>query len=605
MFKKSLANIKSFSPLRSSDRRRFREDLLIAFPVLKDATAEEGAPSLAPEGLQSAKFATHINDLGVVYMVDGNPVWIKLDKSTLSVKTVPSVYTLWKYPNMLPKIVTWGPVVGKLMGGADLMIPGLIFPSEGLPDVKEGELVAITIKDYPFPMAVGTMAISTSKLTAQSNIKGKAVLIIHVYKDHLWAMGSKADPPDLTDVPVQGDAEEDEEEVAEGRNVSDTTERTGESEVASAGIVEAGAETELSESSKKLSTDEVDAFLRTSLYHALMFKLTPKHPAELLPMSASMLYSSYILPSRPVGVGSEVDVKRSSWKKVAKFFKAMEKSGILKTKEQRGEIYVTGVNWQHNELANLKSYKTVESHPPASSSQAPSANAASSSSNSAGGGGNSGGGDGGSGGSIQVIDLYKPHGTEVTAIFKDRNRSKDDLFTVIEARNVLMEYVKEHGLVDPQNQRLVKIDALLCDALLKKDEYHTVDKLPREQLLQRLIEKMQPWHQLIIPGKNAVDKKGAVKPVHITVERRQGRSTVTLVTGAEYFDLAVDELVEEFKKRCASSAAVTPLVGASPKLQLQEIMVQGSHIKNVSDLLLAKGVPKKYIEVMDKTGKYK
>lgn len=131
-------------------------------------------------------------------------------------------------------------------------------------------------------------------------------------------------------------------------------------------------------------------------------------------------------------------------------------------------------------------------------------------------------------------------------------------------------------------------------------------------------------------------RKGAVKPVHIKVERRQGRSTVTLVAGVEYFGLSVDELTEEFKKLCASSVAgeerlkrdaffcydvlcfvnrlltscnyfflVTPLVGASPKLQLQEIMVQGPHIKNVSELLLAKGVPKKYVEVMDKTGKYK
>lgn len=94
---------------------------------------------------------------------------------------------------------------------------------------------------------------------------------------------------------------------------------------------------------------EIDAFLRTSFYQALQFKLTPKHPAELLPMAASTLYSNYILPSRPIDVGSEVDVKHSSWKKVAKFFKVMEKSGIIKTKEQRGELYVTGIDWQHQE----------------------------------------------------------------------------------------------------------------------------------------------------------------------------------------------------------------------------------------------------------------
>lgn len=140
MFKKPLSNLKSFSPLRSSDRRRFRDDLLAIFPVLRDATTEEGALSLTPEGFQSAKFATHVDELGVLYIVDGNPVWVKLDKSKLivpsgewptyssefmitsntnvSLQHVAKVYTLWQYPNMLPKIITWGPVVGKLMGGA-------------------------------------------------------------------------------------------------------------------------------------------------------------------------------------------------------------------------------------------------------------------------------------------------------------------------------------------------------------------------------------------------------------------------------------------------------------------------------------------------------
>ncbi|RUS22292.1 hypothetical protein BC937DRAFT_89765 [Endogone sp. FLAS-F59071] len=378
------------------------------------------------------------------------------------------------------------------MGGADLMIPGLIFPAEGLPNVEEGELVAITIKDYPFPMAVGTIAIATSKLTPLSNLKGKAVHIIHVYKDHLWAMGTKADPPDLTEMPVQGELEE--EDVADGTEALKPVDGVGEAEAPPTGNADEEAKTEVS---RKLSTDEIDALLRTSFYQALQFKLTPKHPAELFPMPASTLYSTYLLPSRPIDVGSEVDVKRSSWKKVAKFFKVMEKSGIIKTKEQRGEIYVTGIDWQHKDLTNLKRYKTIESQPPALSSSGPSAGSSVS---------NTGGSDRGDGGSAEVVDLYKPHGPKVIAIFEDRNRSKDNLFTMAEVRSVLVEYIKEYELVDAQNQRFITIDALLCDALLKKEEYQTVHKLPRDQLLQRLIDKMQPWHKLTIPGKDPVTK---------------------------------------------------------------------------------------------------
>lgn len=48
-----------------------------------------------------------------------------------------------------------------------------------------------------------------------------------------------------------------------------------------------------------------------------------------------------------------------------------------------------------------------------------------------------------------------------------------------------------------------------------------------------------------------------------------------------------------------------PVPGSSPKNPQQEIMVQGPQIKHVTEMLLSQGVPKKYIEVVDKTGKGK
>jgi translation initiation factor 2D len=48
-----------------------------------------------------------------------------------------------------------------------------------------------------------------------------------------------------------------------------------------------------------------------------------------------------------------------------------------------------------------------------------------------------------------------------------------------------------------------------------------------------------------------------------------------------------------------------PIHGSSPKNPQQEIMVQGPQTKHVTELLLSQGVPKKYIEVVDKTGKGK
>ena len=49
---------------------------------------------------------------------------------------------------MLPKIPTYDIVISKLTGGANFMIPGIAFPSEGLPDVNEGELVSVVVRGY-------------------------------------------------------------------------------------------------------------------------------------------------------------------------------------------------------------------------------------------------------------------------------------------------------------------------------------------------------------------------------------------------------------------------------------------------------------------------
>jgi translation initiation factor 2D len=82
----------------------------------------------------------------------------------------------------------------------------------------------------------------------------------------------------------------------------------------------------------------------------------------------------------------------------------------------------------------------------------------------------------------------------------------------------------------------------------------------------------------------------------MAVKTRQGRKQVTLVSGLEAFGIDIDDFADELRHLCAGSASVQPLTGASPKLNLKEVLVQGSQIKLVTEALLAKGVPKRYIK---------
>jgi len=44
-------------------------------------------------------------------------------------------------------------------------------------------------------MAVGTMHVDGEILMKENINKGKAVIVMHMWQDHLWAMGSKETPP--------------------------------------------------------------------------------------------------------------------------------------------------------------------------------------------------------------------------------------------------------------------------------------------------------------------------------------------------------------------------------------------------------------------------
>lgn len=118
-------------------------------------------------------------------------------------------------------------------------------------------------------------------------------------------------------------------------------------------------------------------------------------------------------------------------------------------------------------------------------------------------------------------------------------------------------------------------------------------------------------------------RKGTLSPVRVVTKVRQGRKACTLITGFEPF-LVIDaqEMADELRKTCAGAtsgmllryydcpvtcikrywATVAPVPGRPAGSSL-EIFVQGKQSKAVVDYLQSKGIPKKWIEVSDLTGK--
>ena len=128
------------SPLRSSDRRKIADQIISEFKIEipekvasgnDDKTESDQAStaisvgalrnSLLPEGSQSARFTTTAGpDLkqvsGTVYVgsLPGDEqrvLWIKLDD-----RLIPSIYALWRHPQLVPLLHTPGIVLRKLQG---------------------------------------------------------------------------------------------------------------------------------------------------------------------------------------------------------------------------------------------------------------------------------------------------------------------------------------------------------------------------------------------------------------------------------------------------------------------------------------------------------
>ena len=65
-----------------------------------------------------------------VYCVNDQPLFF--DPNGKGGRILPTVYTLWAIPEAMPRgIVTYSEVSPKVLGGADLMLPGFITSDEG------------------------------------------------------------------------------------------------------------------------------------------------------------------------------------------------------------------------------------------------------------------------------------------------------------------------------------------------------------------------------------------------------------------------------------------------------------------------------------------
>ncbi|XP_059796549.1 eukaryotic translation initiation factor 2D isoform X1 [Balaenoptera ricei] len=498
MFAKAF-RVKSNTAIKGSDRRKLRADVTAVFPTLGTDQVSELVPG--KEELNIVKLYAHRGDAVTVYVSGGNPILFELEKNLY-----PTVYTLWSYPDLLPTFTTWPLVLEKLVGGADLMLPGLVVPPAGLPQVQKGDLCAIALVGNRAPVAIGVAAMSTAEMLT-SGLKGRGFSVLHTYQDHLWRSGDKSsppsiaplalDPPDLSeekgsvqaDSTVQGDMrcltlEGEEQEEGE------VQQRCGEKSLSEATEDPSVRGLNPDPTDSKTLQEQMDELLQRCFLRALKYRVKKAD----LPLLTSTLLGSHMFSCCPEG--RQLDIKKSSYKKLSKFLQHMQQEQIIQVQElSKGVESVVAVDWKHPRKGSIL------------------------------------------------------EGSEV--------------------RTIVINYAKKNDLVDADNKNLVKLDPILCDCILEKGEQHTVMKLPWDSLLNRCLEKLQPAYQVTFPGQEPIVKKGKICPIDITLAQRASNKKVTVVRNLEAYGLDPCSVATILQQRCQASTTVTPAPGTKDILQVQ------------------------------------
>lgn len=552
-----------------------------------------------------------------MYGVEGGfPLFFDVDGRGSEI--YPTVFALWKLPEMLPYFMLKGGEVSRfVIGGADLMFPGISVAADGLPSFSASEPWAVKVPGNPAPIAVGSTTMSSAE-ALKAGLRGKALRIMHYYRDLLWESVEGHYVPNsgfLEDVVLEdpsflasnqpSDSSEGatcESDVQQSCVNNENTEGSVDVNGAISDACAASMQNDSENAAKEITTDasdlkstanvdaakldiellslsieDVDSHLDRCLLQALHTTVKDKD----LPMPGSTLWSNHVLPCRPSGI--TLDIKKSSHKKLSKWLQAKTSTGLITVKEDKykKEAMLISVNRGHPEYLQFKPEKRlVEKVVQAGDSAASESRSQK---------------------ALEVVEVYKSS-VHVNPIFASVGADTGKLYSASEATDIVFKYIEKENLVKQTNKATVVLDATLCDALfkgaIKKGSTYPTE-IHKKDLGATFINRMQA-HHMVTRGGESVVRKGVLKTVQIMTERRQGNKKVTKVSGLETFLIDPEALASELQKKFACSTTVAELPGKKGL----EVLIQGGVIDDVARHLLEQyGIPKRYIEVLDKTRK--
>ncbi|CAN3362386.1 hypothetical protein DICA3_E01046 [Diutina catenulata] len=577
MFKKP-PQPKASANNKSSERRKLLASIAKTYGLSLDSLSKENQQLLLSPTTKQASFKSEQGVSGTIYYDEReNPIWFKDRDSQL----MPSVFTCWRAGGWLPTITTHPHVIGVLQNGADLMLPGTVPPFDSR--ATKGQVVGIVDSAHPSVVkAVGVTKLNMTQFDRVIGRSGVAVEIIHVMGDELCQLAKDDfEVPDSVES-IVGDEGVDQMaslDIGDDTEVSEVATEATEPETAETAEVTEATGSETTEEPTEtvadtpeeptLSTEDLDKFFIRSLMQTI------KTTDIELPISASTFMSQHIYKNLPAIDSSYANVKKTSWKKTAKYLKAMDKAGYLATKGKDDDLSVVKLMPRSDpKIETFVTHRTLAQAQATPAGPTPSKKA----------------------NELTVKNWYKPTGNLRGIYNASADGQYQKLATAPQVRAVLDTYIKQKSLIDPKNPKLIRIDDGLRLGTGIKQESATRDVVQKSFLAAH-----SPHCEIIKPGAEHGDVyKGSPPKIQVLTETKIGRKTVTKVTEFERFFIKPTALADELKAKCQGSATIHECV-QNPKLQ--EVQIQGPHGPAIVELLKSKGVPVSFIKFEDKSRK--
>lgn len=134
--------------------------------------------------------------------------------------------------------------------------------------------------------------------------------------------------------------------------------------------------------------------------------------------------------------------------------------------------------------------------------------------------------------SVEVAQLYKPHGSAMALCIEHLGMAKDDLVALSDLRAAINHYLVREERINTHDHGYINLDAPLSSALLKKGEQ--LDFMPRSEIIDRLVKSMQAWSRVVLHEGGKQEEflsKGTVNKIAVSVKKRQGKKVVTIIEG--------------------------------------------------------------------------